>query len=249
MDNQQRVTMMEVLADVLHKLVEANSRQNQTPAISKFHALRPPRISICDYLRRILRYGNCSGECFVLALVYIDRLIKHQNFVICRLNIHRVVMTSLTLAAKFFDDAFYNNAYYAKIGGIPVRELNSLEIEFLFLINFTLHVTPMDFFRYQTELCEHARRSGDYPESALPHCDLPLEDLAISETDEELLSDTETPRLFDAQFETSSDGQDLPISTHHTTGGIVTGARCVPQGKHALVEGGTKVSTADGKWT
>lgn len=187
--------MMEVLADVLSRLVEANDSQEQRPAITKFHALRPPSISILDYLTRILRYANCSGECFVLALVYIDRLIRHQNFVICGLNIHRVIVTSITLAAKFFDDAFYNNVYYAKIGGVPVRELNSLELEFLFLINFTLHVSPLDYYRYQKELCEHARRTGKYSEEVLPHCDVPEEELMISETDEELMSDSEAPHL------------------------------------------------------
>eukprot|EP00750_Incisomonas_marina_P025006 INCI5280.1.p1 GENE.INCI5280.1~~INCI5280.1.p1 ORF type:complete len:273 (+),score=56.10 INCI5280.1:284-1102(+) len=195
MDNAARQTMMEVLADVLSRLVEANDSQEQRPAITKFHALRPPSISILDYLTRILRYANCSGECFVLALVYIDRLIRHQNFVICGLNIHRVIVTSITLAAKFFDDAFYNNVYYAKIGGVPVRELNSLELEFLFLINFTLHVSPLDYYRYQKELCEHARRTGKYSEDVLPHCDVPEEELMISETDEELMSDSEAPHL------------------------------------------------------
>ena len=205
--------MMEVLADVLQKLVEANDRQNQQPVITKFHALRPPSISIHDYLARILRYANCSGECFVLALVYIDRLIKHQNFVICGLNIHRVIVTSVTLAAKFFDDAFYNNAYYAKIGGIPVRELNSLELEFLFLVNFSLHVTPLDFYHYQKELCEHARRTGNYPESALPACDVPEEELILSTTDEELFSDSETPSLPVADQDTTAENPAAMPST------------------------------------
>ena len=29
-----------------------------------------------------------------------------------------------------------------QVGGIPTTELNSLELEFLFMINFTLNVTP-----------------------------------------------------------------------------------------------------------
>jgi len=208
--------MMEVLADVLERLVRSNDTQGAQIKVTKFHALRPPRISIAAYLERILRFANCSGECFVLALVYIDRLIRHQNFIICSLNIHRVIMTSITLAAKFFDDAFYNNSYYARIGGIPVQELNSLELEFLFLVNFTLHVSPIDYYRYQRELCEHARRSGRYPERVLPHCDVPEEELLISETDEELYSDSEAPPLPPASTDTngvsSSDAMDEPWS-------------------------------------
>jgi hypothetical protein len=88
--------------------------------VSKFHALRPPAISIRDYLHRVLKYAACSGECFVLALVYIDRLIQsNPTFVVNSLNIHRLLITSVMLAAKFFDDQYFNNAYYAKVGGVP----------------------------------------------------------------------------------------------------------------------------------
>eukprot|EP00166_Cyanidium_caldarium_P005198 ctg_6080.g658 len=47
------------------------------------------------------------------------------------LNAHRLLITSVMLAAKFFDDIFYNNAYYAKVGGVPVSELNALELAML----------------------------------------------------------------------------------------------------------------------
>eukprot|EP00939_MAST-03C_sp_MAST-3C-sp1_P004536 g4536.t1 len=60
------------------------------------------------------------------------------------------------LAAKFFDDHYYNNAYYAKIGGVPCSEMNSLELEFLFLINFTLYVEPESYNKYYLELINHA---------------------------------------------------------------------------------------------
>ena len=64
------------------------------------------------------------------------------------------------LAAKFYDDIYYNNAYYAKIGGVPCNEINNLELEFLFMINFTLNV-PLDVFeRYKAELAVHANQLG-----------------------------------------------------------------------------------------
>jgi hypothetical protein len=91
-----------------------------------------------------------------LALVYIDRLIQRNNFLLTDLNVHRVVITAILLAAKFFDDAYYNNAYYAKVGGVMVSEINGLEVDFLFRINFSLHVTPEEFDKYRNELLLHA---------------------------------------------------------------------------------------------
>lgn len=56
------------------------------------------------------KYAACSGECFVLALVYIDRIIQsNPTFVVNSLNIHRLLITSIMLAAKFFDDQYFNN--------------------------------------------------------------------------------------------------------------------------------------------
>jgi Cyclin len=101
---------------------------------------------------RIHRYASCSNECFILALIYIDRLIQKSNFLLTELNIHRVCVTAVLLAAKFFDDAYYNNAYFAKVGGVMISEMNSLEVDFLFRINFSLHVTPDVFDKYRSEL-------------------------------------------------------------------------------------------------
>lgn len=91
--------------------------------------------------RSIHKYASCSSECFVLALVYIDRLIQRNNVILSSLNVHRIIITrcvcvplisyvpftgcltpcffflvprdSIMLASKFFDDMYFNNAYYA----------------------------------------------------------------------------------------------------------------------------------------
>ena len=129
--------------------------------MSKFHALKPPVISIKDYLTRIAKYAQCSGECFVLALVYIDRIIQtNPTFIVNSLNIHRLLITSVMLAAKFFDDQYFNNAYYARVGGVPGHEMNTLEVEFLFMNNFTLFVTADTYRQYFTELLNHARNTN-----------------------------------------------------------------------------------------
>lgn len=43
------------------------------------------------------------------------------------------------LAAKFLDDHYYNNAYYAKIGGISTQEMNRLEVDMLTLLDHRLY--------------------------------------------------------------------------------------------------------------
>lgn len=150
--------LVHVLSCVLSRLVAANDKKAATGpgmGVTKFHALRPPSIGIRDYLERILKYASCSNECFVLALVYIDRLIQRNSFVLSSLNVHRIIITSVMLAAKFFDDQYFNNAYYGKVGGVPCAEINSLELEFLFSVNFALHVAPEVYTKYEGELKNH----------------------------------------------------------------------------------------------
>ena len=63
-----------------------------------------------------------------------------------------MLITGVMVAAKFFDDVYYNNEYFAKVGGISNKELNALEIEFLNYLNFNLFVDPVLFFKYRVRL-------------------------------------------------------------------------------------------------
>ena len=145
------------LACVLTHLVSirgtgsSDMSSGETPTV--FHAVREPSVSIHDYLFRISRYFLCSPECFVMSLVYIDRIMKKQSdFVISKLNIHRLIVTSMMLAVKFFDDTYYSNAYYAKVGGVKAPEMNVLEVHFLRLIDWHLYVSPEEFDLYKTNV-------------------------------------------------------------------------------------------------
>jgi len=171
--------LVKVLAAVLERLVNSNTSiaRSDPGQVTKFHALKAPGIGVEAYLERVQKYASCSNECFILALIYIDRLIERNNFLLTELNVHRVVITAILLAAKFFDDAYYNNAYYAKVGGVLVSELNGLEVDFLFRINFSLHASPDVFQKYKAELVAHSINSGlivaahlsSVPSQQLPH--------------------------------------------------------------------------------
>lgn len=117
---------VKVLSCVLTRLVAANDAVPDPGPVTKFHALRPPAISILDYCSRIHKYASASPECFVLALVYIDRLIQRNSLLLTSLNVHRVIVTAVMLAAKFFDDQYFNTAYYAKVGGVPTVEVRCM---------------------------------------------------------------------------------------------------------------------------
>ncbi|KAG0170901.1 hypothetical protein DFQ30_001789 [Apophysomyces sp. BC1015] len=59
------------------------------------------------------------------------------------------------VASKFFSDVFFTNSRYAKVGGLPVAELNELELEFLRLNDFNLNVSVEELQQYGDQLMMH----------------------------------------------------------------------------------------------
>lgn len=79
-------------------------------------------------------------------------------FVVDSFNIHRLVIAGVTCAAKFFSDVFFTNSRYAKVGGLPLAELNHLELQFLLLNDFRLAITVEELDSYATMLVEFYAR-------------------------------------------------------------------------------------------
>ncbi|KAI8885240.1 cyclin-related 2, partial [Backusella circina FSU 941] len=149
-----------LLASLLERMTAANDLLNkqQVTGYTRFHARVAPSIDIYSYLSRILKYCPCANECFLSLLVYFDRMSKNayaltgRPFTIDSFNIHRLIIAGVMVSSKFFSDIFYTNTRYAKVGGLPVTELNSLEIEFLKLNSYNLTVPISELQKYGDQL-------------------------------------------------------------------------------------------------
>ncbi|KAI5077726.1 hypothetical protein GOP47_0007550 [Adiantum capillus-veneris] len=156
--------ILTVLSSILTRLIARNEQhfpvlssvnQNDNKKLSSFQGVRAPGISVSKYLERIHKYTNSSLSCFVVAYIYLDRLIHQQpDQPITSMNVHRLLITSLMIAAKVVDDVHFNNAFYAKVGGISNAELNKLELNFLFCLDFRVQVTAYVFESY----CSHMEK-------------------------------------------------------------------------------------------
>lgn len=51
---------------------------------------------------------------------------------------------------------FYNNAYYARVGGVSTAELNRMEMKFLFSLDFRLQVNVKTFHKFCSQLEKEA---------------------------------------------------------------------------------------------
>ncbi|KAL8506737.1 hypothetical protein ACS0TY_017584 [Phlomoides rotata] len=102
--------VLTILSYVLEKLVARNDRLSGGGAadgksLSTFHGVRAPAISLEKYVERMYKYTSCSPSCFVVAFVYIDRLVhKYPDSLVVSLNVHRLLVTSVMVASKILDD-------------------------------------------------------------------------------------------------------------------------------------------------
>ncbi|RID72386.1 hypothetical protein BRARA_C04280 [Brassica rapa] len=129
---------------LLQRVSETNDHLSQKQSISGFHGITKPSISIRSYLERIFKYANCSHSCYIVAYIYLDRFIKKQPFLLINsFSVHRFIITSVLVSAKFMDDLNKQK-----------EEMNMLELDFLFGVGFQLNVTISTFNNY----CSFLRR-------------------------------------------------------------------------------------------
>ncbi|CAK68099.1 unnamed protein product (macronuclear) [Paramecium tetraurelia] len=160
----KNISLLQNLSDLLESLIEKNVMETNQDSV--FNSGTTPEISLENYLMRIQRHARCSEECFVIALIYLDRIQEiNQEFQYTEKNIHRYLkiiqfrcfIIAVVLAIKYQDDEIFKNDYYAKVGGISIQELNDMEESFLNLLDFELFVYHETFSLYLTEINEWTR--------------------------------------------------------------------------------------------
>lgn len=139
--------------------------QRMALASTPFHSSVPPCIKIQEYVVRLTSF-ECSPACYVLCLVYIDRLLKKEaRFAVDHFTCHRLLAAALVLAVKFEDDVYYTNRVYAKCAGLSVRELNRLERLLFRLLDYRLFVDACEFEAYEQVVAKMSSDPGKGDES------------------------------------------------------------------------------------
>ncbi|RMZ75125.1 hypothetical protein DV737_g5459, partial [Chaetothyriales sp. CBS 132003] len=119
--------------------------------LTRFHSRAPPAISVQDYLQRLTTHATLSPPILLSMVYYIDRLCAlYPAFTITSLTVHRFLIASATVASKGLSDSFWTNKTYARVGGVSVKELALLELEFLTRLEWRIVPKPevlTDYYR------------------------------------------------------------------------------------------------------
>ena len=149
---------LRVLAFTLHESAMQNDLLGGSLVLTRFHTLLPPKIPILGYLRHLKASTQCPKSCFIVALILLDKLLASESHIQVTPNtVHKLILCSLMTASKFIIDRCMTNSMWATIGGLRVEELNILELEFVYQLQFSLVVTDVEYQKYEEAIDRKAK--------------------------------------------------------------------------------------------
>mmetsp|Transcript_12878 Transcript_12878/g.32163 ORF Transcript_12878/g.32163 Transcript_12878/m.32163 type:complete len:193 (+) Transcript_12878:317-895(+) len=173
---------LDAVGSLLTSMANAGGRSVLRPEASTFDAHSPPPITMPQYLRRLGEYCTFAEEVYVLALVYVTRRCRRTASVVHPRCVHRLYMTSLLLAGKYWDDHCCPNGFYAQVAGVPLEEVNQLERAMLLDLSYDMSFTTGEVCQFQSEIqrltARGLKRSGSFGSSDAS-TEVPLEELVV----------------------------------------------------------------------
>ncbi|CAK9779384.1 hypothetical protein CC85DRAFT_305130 [Cutaneotrichosporon oleaginosum] len=146
-------------------------KSNSRPFDNEGRAIHPipinPNLAFCQFVFSVLHSTQVSFSVTILALIY---TYKYKKCVALgrRPPFPREVseaqgfVTGLMLANKYLDDNTYTNTTWAQFLGIPVKDVNDYELEWLDALHFSLRVETREFDGWRSMLDTHIRsQHGD----------------------------------------------------------------------------------------
>ena len=147
-----------LISKIISEIFIDKCEEGKSNIESKMYLLKPftsrkiPKISIKDFLDRLLKYGKTFNEIAIILFIYIDKICNKHKINLNYYNIHKLILAAFIVAIKFHEDKYYSMSYYAKLGGISTKEAIKLEYEFISLIDFKLFVDQKVYDKYYSYL-------------------------------------------------------------------------------------------------
>jgi hypothetical protein len=152
--NEKSFLISKIISEIfIVKCEEGKSNmESKTNLLNSFISRKIPKISIKDFIDRLLKYSKTFHEIAVIIFIYIDKICNKHKINLNYYNIHKLIFAAFIVAIKFHEDENYSMSYYAKLGGISTKEAIKLEYEFISLIDFKLFVEQKVYDKYYSYL-------------------------------------------------------------------------------------------------
>ncbi len=135
------------ISEILTEISSQNSNVEYNPD-DPFSSKSPSKVTLQYFFGRIIKYSRIEKSTLIIILIYADRMCTTSGIILNPHNIHRIILGCLLLAIKYNEDIYFTNEQYAKVGGIPVQELNELEYFSIQLLDFNLFISEDIYKKY-----------------------------------------------------------------------------------------------------
>ncbi len=113
----------------------------------------PSQEDICSFIEALYDIAQFSGECCVICLIYINRIIALTSMPLLQTSWRPIILISLMVAQKMWDDKYLSNSDFSTIYPFfDNKQLNVLEMKFLELIQYNTHIKFSIYTKYYLEL-------------------------------------------------------------------------------------------------
>lgn len=154
--SEEQLKLISSISHKLEKIIENNNyyeynNDEHNLLINAFNSKEFIDIPIYEFLTRIIMYFNCQDSSLIISLIYLDKLIM-KNININKYNIYQLLFTCLLISVKYNEDNIYKNNYYSEIIGITLEQLNLLEYNLYYLLDFNAYIKNETYEYYKKGL-------------------------------------------------------------------------------------------------
>lgn len=117
-----------------------------------FDIKKIPNMSIDNYIKRIVKYSKPEPQSLISALIYIDKICEKEKIFITKVNVYKLVLICIMISMKYNEDDINSNAFFAKVGGIDLENLNQIENKTYEILNYDLYIDDNLYQKYEDNL-------------------------------------------------------------------------------------------------
>ena len=138
------------------------SRQAAAAELDRAGSLleQPSPSAVADFMLNIFVRAQCSADCAIVCLIYIERLIVRTRLTMTPRNWRSLVATGMLLAGKVWDDLSMINVDFAVIledlPNFNVNQINKWEFQFLKGMDYDVRVPASEYARRYFDMREAA---------------------------------------------------------------------------------------------
>lgn len=128
---------------------------------NSFTGVIPTEEEIYNFCKNVIARSRMEKEVSILCLIYMEKFIDKTGIYVSEKNWKKLLFMCLVLASKIWDDESYENVHFAQVFSmISLREINSMELIFLSMIDYDVNIKNSDYARYYFVLRTNSQKNN-----------------------------------------------------------------------------------------